>query len=169
MSHEEVEASVSIHSELKSTEGRRGKSEVKSRTDPVSILDRQGFGSQATTAKPEVWAGKSLESEKTGWRWGKSLQLHSISKASSRHTKPASATKSGKDVQARERGEHRDSSVRWQSCAMGPSQDFRVYAQAKAELITLSRQLGPSGSEGLFNANSNIWWEKLKIRSLQRQ
>ena len=40
MSHEEVEASVSIHSELKSTEGRRGKSEVKSRTDPVSILAR---------------------------------------------------------------------------------------------------------------------------------
>lgn len=155
MSHEEVEASVSIHSELKSTEGRRGKSEVKSRTDPVSILGRQGFGSQATMAKPKVWAGKSLESEKTGWRWGKSLQLHSISKASSRHRKPASAT-SGKDMQARERGEHRDSSVRWQSCATGPSQDFGVYAQAKAELIALSRQLGPRGSEGLFNANSNI-------------
>lgn len=51
---QEVEASVSIHSELKSQQREKRKSEVKSKTDPVSILGRQGFGSQATTAKPEV-------------------------------------------------------------------------------------------------------------------
>lgn len=157
---QEVEASVSIHSELKSQQREKRKSEVKSKTDPVSILGRQGFGSQATTAKPEVWAGKSLESEKTGWRWGESLQLHLISKASSRHIKSASATTSGRDMHLggkRERREgHWDSSVKWQNCDQGPNQGFGVYTQAEAELITLNWQQGPRGSEGLFNANSNI-------------
>lgn len=39
---------------------QRGRKRVTRRTDPVSTLGRQGFGSKASTRKPEVGAGQSL-------------------------------------------------------------------------------------------------------------
>jgi len=50
-----------LESEGIDAEGKRGrKGMTRRRTDPVSTLGRQGFGSKASTRKPEVGAGQSL-------------------------------------------------------------------------------------------------------------